>query len=183
MTRDFAKRSASPKKKTRRRPRPASPDPKRVLFHGPSFSSGAIVGALIVLIAAYAPEFLDSRSGAIPTSATASGDDAKREFEFDFHDILSGSKVTPDPDAYPVPDPSDEAERSYTLQAASFRTEARAEQLRAALTLENLPVRVAFVGGWYRVIVGPFDRKVDADRAMTRLRQRELAAAWVNNHN
>lgn len=182
MTKDFARRSASPKKKTRRRSRPATPGPQRVLFHGPSFSSGAIVGALVVLIAAYAPEFLDSRTGPDAKHPAAS-DSAGRTVTFEFDKLLRDAEVTPDLDAYPVPDPAEEAERSYTLQAASFRTEARAEQLRAALTLENLPVRVAFVGGWYRVIVGPFDRKVDADRAMTRLRQRQLAAAWVNNHN
>ena len=50
MTKDFAKRSGSAKKKkSNRRARPASPGSQRVLFHGPSFSSGAIVGALVVL--------------------------------------------------------------------------------------------------------------------------------------
>jgi cell division protein FtsN len=29
---------------------------------------------------------------------------------------------------------------------------------------------------WYRVVIGPFDRKVEADRAMTKLREKNLAA-------
>ncbi len=184
MTKDFAKRSGSAKKKkSNRRARPASPGSQRVLFHGPSFSSGAIVGALVVLVAAYAPEFLDSRRAAVTNDATASAQTPASKVTFHFEDMLRRTEVQPDLTAYPVPDPEEAAERSYALQAASFRDRGAAEQLRAELLLDNLPARVESAGAWYRVRVGPFERKVDADRAMTRLRQRGLAAAWQNNHN
>ena len=45
---------------------------KSVSFHGPSFSSGALIGAAIVLTAAYAPEFL--RSTELNSGAEASSE-------------------------------------------------------------------------------------------------------------
>ena len=68
MTKDFANRgdSAKPAKKkpraatSRRRATPTRGNRKSLTFHGPSFSSGAIFGAVIVLLAAYLPEWMEA---------------------------------------------------------------------------------------------------------------------------
>ena len=70
------------------------------------------------------------------------------------------------------------------LQAASFRSREDAERLRAALLLMDLPAateaKSLSSGHWYRVTVGPFDSPVQAQRALTRLREKDIAAIRLN---
>lgn len=71
----------------------------------------------------------------------------------------------------------------YLLQAASFRSRNDAERLRAALLLMDLPAATHSIsldsGIWYRVTVGPFDNEATAQRALTRLRENDIAAIWA----
>ena len=106
---------------------------------------------------------------------------AARALEFTFPDTLKNSEVAADPEPYAVPEQQRQRlESVYNIQAASFRSKADADQLRARLLLENLPARTASsrVSGqtWYRVVVGPFQGQREADRAMTRLREQGLSA-------
>ena len=182
MPRDYAQRTQS---KAKRRPRKAarvSPKP-RVLFHGPSFSSGAIVGALVVIVAAYAPELLNLEARPQPDAVPEINESPRVTYEFPR--LLKEQEVKPDPTPYAVPQQESAAEaKQYFIQAASFRSSSDADTLRAQLLLADLPANVNFsqVGEatWFRVTVGPFDRKVEADRAMTKLRSRGLSAMWVN---
>jgi len=70
------------------------------------------------------------------------------------------------------------------IQAASFRNVSDAEQLRARLLLQGLPVRMGQValqnGTWHRVIVGPVDSTREANKIMSRLRQQNLSAIRIN---
>ncbi len=185
MPKDFAGRGSKKPVKKRKPARRATPQ-QRVFFHGPSFTSGALVGAAIVILAAYGPELLESQA---PESAPAESAIAETPtIEFEFPDLLKESEVQPDPEPYAVPEEMrSDAEGSFTIQAASFRELRDAENLRASLLLENLPAQTvrSDVNGarWYRVVVGPFERRVDADRAMTRLRQQGLTAIRKNNQN
>lgn len=190
MPKDFAGRNSKPRKgnkSSRPSPRKVSPAP-RVLFHGPSFSSGAIIGALVVVIAAYAPDYLKSQGHDLALIQESPTTQAAPEMIFEFPKLLRDSEVPVDTETYAVPEPAPGSQpKSYAIQAASFRDSEDADQLRAQLLLENLPARVGYsrVGEqtWFRVRVGPFTRKVEADRAMTKLRQRGLSAIWMNNHN
>lgn len=73
----------------------------------------------------------------------------------------------------------------YRVQAASFRKADDADQLRALLLLQNLPVEMSTsqVKGqrWHRVVVGPFTRKLDAERARTKLREQDLPAILMRS--
>lgn len=159
---------------------------KRLLFHGPSFSSGAIVGGAIVILAAYAPEFLST--DAVSPHAENTGQVVTRQplVEFEFPQVLKEQEIKADPGAYEVPAPAaDTPLNFYTIQAASFRNGADAESLRADLLLNDLPAqidtRLVSDKVWFRVTVGPFPRKVEADRAMTRLREMRLIPIWLND--
>ncbi len=185
MPKDFAGRGTKKPRKKRQPARRATPR-QRVFFHGPSFTSGALVGAAIVILAAYGPELLQGQ----PTPAPPAESEVAQTpaIEFQFPDLLKESEVQPDPEPYAVPEEMrPDAPGSYTIQAASFRELGDAENLRASLLLDNMPAQTlsSEVNGsrWYRVVVGPFERRVDADRAMTRLRQQGLTAIWKNNHN
>lgn len=187
MPKDFASRSRTAKRKPapRRRPAPRTSPVKQkaVSFHGPSFSSGALIGAAIVLTAAYAPEFL--RSSEL-TGATDSASQEQPKVQFQFPELLRNTKVQGDPTSYSVPKPAVPGEEViYRVQAASFRDADDAQQLRAVLLLQNLPVELSSsnVKGqlWHRVVVGPFTRKLDAERARTKLREQDLPAILMRD--
>ncbi len=166
---------------------------ERTFFHTPSFSAGVILGAIIVLIAAYAPEFL---SGALPSGSNAGETKAERslspgastedspEVTFEFDNLLRNSQVTADPGAYEVQDQTEEpGSVEYLIQAASFRHQAEAESLRARLLLQDLPASTTSTrldnAVWYRVTVGPFESQVLAQRALTKLREQNLDALYI----
>ena len=70
------------------------------------------------------------------------------------------------------------------IQAASFRDAGEADQLRARLLLQGLPVSLGQVvlgdGTWTRVTVGPIDSAEKADGIMARLREQNLSAIRIN---
>ena len=187
MPKDFARRTGAntgrgARKSKKRKPAKRVSPAARVLFHGPSFVIGALAGAAIVILTAYGPELLQ-----IQEKATAEAEDTASQsqpLEFTFPDALKNSEVMADPEPYAVPEQQKQnLSRIYHIQAASFRSKPDADQLRARLLLENLPARTASsrVNGqtWYRVVVGPFEGQLDADRAMTRLREQGLSAIRI----
>jgi len=186
MSRDFANRGASRKQAKARRtssraPRAASRsrtgNRDTVTFSAPSFAVGALFGGALVLLLPLLPDYLD----ATPDAAQAADPAPARNVVFKFDDLLSQDVVPVDKAAYPVEfeDPSENAEAIYLLQAASFKSFAEAADLQARLEKQQLPASVSRVSvkdvPWYRVTVGPFAHKRDADRAMTRLRENRLA--------
>lgn len=187
MPKDFAGRSRTDGRK--RKPRKTTPRKnahQRILFHGPSFGFGALVSAAIVILAAYGPEFL-GRNSSPPTDVVKTANQAP-VIDFEFDELLKNSVVKSDPKPYAVPEQTKlEALKPKYFQAASFRNNSDAEELRAKLILDNLPARTTpkKVDGtqWYRVIVGPFSSTRDANRGLNRLRERGLPATPVNNAN
>jgi cell division protein FtsN len=178
MPKDFAARGPR-RRAPSGKPRRKSPQ-RSVVFHGPSFSSGAIVGAAIVILAAYAPELLRDRPVETQLDSPPRTADASPKVKFEFPDILRETEVQTDPETYKVPE---QKERIYLIQAASFRNKRDADQLRAELLLNDLPaVTSVSDSGWHRVVVGPFPRRVEANRAMTALRERDLSPMWLNTH-
>jgi hypothetical protein len=172
--RGTAIRSAPSPKPGRSKKKPA----KGPLFHGPSFSGGIVLGAFLVLAAAYLPEVF--RQQVERTLATNVLED-REPVQFEFTERLRRSEVHTDPDTYADDaNPRANADLIYIIQAASFQTMSDAESLRAQLLLINLPVQTTpvRVGNrpWYRVTVGPFISQLDAGRAMTRLRELNLDA-------
>ena len=186
MPTDFAGRNRKPKRKNATRKQKQVSPRARVLFHGPSFSSGAIVGAAVVILAAYAPEWLDAQTEDAQSAPEESFN--MPTVEFQFPKLLPESEVKPDPSAYPIPgQKADQASASLNIQAASFRLADDANALRAKLILKDLPASVdtSVVENsvWFRVVVGPFANKTLANRAMTQLREMYLRPIWMNNGN
>lgn len=174
----------------------ASSPVRRTLFHAPSFSAGVVMGAVVVLGAAYLPELLGDPAAVREAPAVAVVD-ARPELTFEFDQLLRNSRVIADPEPYfsaprasadiPAGTPTGTTTAAepevFLLQAASFRSQEDAERLRAALLLMDLPASSNSTslanGVWYRVTVGPFDSRVQAERAMTRLREKNIAAIWT----
>jgi cell division protein FtsN len=72
---------------------------------------------------------------------------------------------------------------SYFIQAGAFRTPEDAEQQRARLSLLGMQARVSereqSGRTVYRVRLGPFDKKDDADKAKDRLDSNSIETALV----
>lgn len=67
-----------------------------------------------------------------------------------------------------LPTVSTKPSRPYQIQCASFRLESQADELRAKIAFQGLEAQVKKVQGtsgvWYKVILGPYERKRLAER-------------------
>lgn len=203
MPQDFAKRRGTAPKNRRnthdRRTRSSQVTPRRY-FHGPSFSGGVVLGAIIVIGTAYLPELLPSllqRGSSLASQASAAEGPGsviaalqpeaseRPQLRFEFDELLRHDEVAAEPEHYYDPQQRKDAatDKEILLQAASFRTQAEANELRAELLLMDLPADTSTVelatGRWVRVTVGPFANQVLAQRAMTALRKQAIAPLWI----
>jgi cell division protein FtsN len=141
-----------------------------------------ISGAALVLLASYAPQVFDETVVAIREEVA----EPAPEIDFVFPDILANDTVTIDPEAYPASFPEEDEDATPTeflIQAASLKNPAAASDLSARLAELGLKARYERVNVnseiWYRVMVGPFRTRVEADRAMTELRKRDLGPRLI----
>lgn len=117
-------------------------------------------------------------------SADPLGELAKAKIEAAAPLLTLPALSPPPPSAAPAAAPADGADPfNYFVQAGAFRTPEDAEQQRAKLALMGLMARVSEreQSGRvvYRVRLGPFDKKDDADKAKTRLDSGGVEAALV----
>lgn len=145
--------------------RPAAP---------PASAPGA--GALPPGIAVV-PQAGPARPGTPPAPAAANAPPSRR----DPAAILSGAPVPPPADARstkPGVEPF-----TYFVQVGAFARPDEAEQQRARVSLMGMPAKVSereqSGRTVYRVRVGPYDRKQDADAAQERLASNGVEAALV----
>ncbi len=104
--------------------------------------------------------------------------------EYEFITRLPRQQMTVDAEAYQPLPVADREPREYLLQAASFLNRDDADAMRAQLILEGMDVAVDAVprsggGAWHRVLVGPFARKIDMERTLTKLRAKDIPALVV----
>lgn len=85
------------------------------------------------------------------------------EEEWTYLEELENKKVEVD-----LPEVSDKPKRPYQMQCGSFRKESQANQLKAMIAFQGLEAQVRKVKGssgiWYKVVLGPYDKKRDAER-------------------
>ncbi|GIU23891.1 SPOR domain-containing protein [Shewanella schlegeliana] len=83
--------------------------------------------------------------------------------EWTYLEELENKKVEVD-----IPDTSDQPKRPYQMQCGSFRKESQANELKAIIAFQGLEAQVRKVKGssgiWYKVVLGPYDKKRDAER-------------------
>ena len=192
MPKDFASRARNPQAKKRRpntnqkRPRKSNNIP---VFHGPSFSAGTIIGAIIVITMAYAPELLVNNAAKL-SEVDEGIEETGQIVEITFPQLLRESEVTTDTSTYKVaairkntqPDPS-----TVRYQAASFRNPEDAKKLRAQLLLNNLDANINVKRlnqiDWHRVVVGPFKDPGSAKKAKSKLNELNIPAIPLKHEN
>ena len=114
-------------------------------------------------------------------TVTKPTEDANKRETFEFYQLLQNSEVdTSHVDAYEY-QPREEENFSYMIQAASFRSNADADRLRAKLILSGLEAHIKASeskdgGVWYRVTVGPFETRSAESRAQSKLASMGLSS-------
>lgn len=191
MAQDFAKRSRSRAKK---------PPPSR--FSLGSFVLGVFVGVGLFLAGAYGPDLLSDRGSQTASRISPSPDQisaqapeqlppAQPDVEFVFRDLLGEDEVDPDLSAYESEilaaqnatlNQSSQAV-NYLLQSGSFKIKADAESRLGSLLLLNLPASIVEARidnkTWYRVIVGPYEQRGQAQQAVARLKANDIMSIWM----
>ena len=139
---------------------------------GWSFLLGLVIGILLgaSAVSFYAGIF---NLGVTPNTTEKQNDvSPKPTVVFTFPKQLRESKVVVNPSVYQPLKPLVPLE--YVLQVASFTNPKRAEKLRANLILDSFQASTFLTRSSeevsYRVVVGPFAKKVEAERKRTALR-------------
>jgi len=110
------------------------------------------------------------------------------DLEFIFRDLLGEDEVDPDLSPYESTIAAQTANSTdqpmqYLLQSGSFQIKPDAESRRGSLLLLNLPANIveAEIEGkvWYRVIVGPYTQRGEAQQAVLRLKANDISSMWL----
>ncbi|MYD43506.1 MAG: hypothetical protein F4W90_06400 [Gammaproteobacteria bacterium] len=158
-----------------------------------SFVAGIVVGCLAsILIAATAVPVLDSYQP--DTAAFPDIRQTSAEYEYEFPDLLEArdarqTSTKPLLELVVVPQrPANVAEssdtsniESFLLQAGSFEQQRHADVFRASLMLRGYQAKTTVIeigeGDLrYRVVVGPYPSRVEAQAAIDRLKTEEVEA-------
>jgi cell division protein FtsN len=77
----------------------------------------------------------------------------------------------------------EKSDKRYLMQCASFRTRAQAEEMKAKIAFQGLEALIKHSSGsngdWFRVILGPFETKRDAEKAKHSLRKVNIATCQI----
>lgn len=69
--------------------------------------------------------------------------------------------------------------KPYQMQCGSFRNKSDAESLKASIAFQGLESLVKKTGSWYRVILGPYDRKRVAEKQRHKLQRAKINGCQI----
>jgi len=93
--------------------------------------------------------------------------------KWDYVDILKTKEVKVD---IPV---QEKPTRPYQMQCGSFRNQNDAESLKAKIAFQGLNSIVKKTGNWYRVILGPYERKRLAEKQRHQLQRAKINGCQI----
>ena len=97
----------------------------------------------------------------------------KPQPEWDYVDALKNKKVEVDIPVQTKPT------KPYQMQCGSFRKKDDAETLKARIAFQGLESQVKKTGNWYRVILGPYDRKRLAEKQRHKLQRAKINGCQI----
>lgn len=185
--RDYVSRSQAPKNNPKKKPNKKR-KAKQKVSHGDEIAFAVwvrVAGVLIVLIgfAIWLWSIKDNAPAAdnqIETIVEVDKEEGLPELpKEDWHYIksLPGYEVEVDVEAH------EGSGKRYLMQCASFRTRAQAEEMKAKIAFQGLESQIRRSSGgngdWFRVILGPFDNKRDAERSRHTLRRTGITTCII----
>ena len=69
--------------------------------------------------------------------------------------------------------------KRYLMQCASFKTRSQAEEMKAKIAFQGKEAQIRHTGDWFRVILGPYNTKRDAERDRHALRKINIATCQI----
>ncbi len=97
----------------------------------------------------------------------------KPQPKWEYESVLKTKEVEVD---IPV---AEKPTRPYQMQCGSFRSQADAESLKARIAFQGLNSQVRHTGNWYRVILGPYQRKRLAERERHKLQRAKINGCQI----
>tara|TARA_R110001592_G_scaffold47699_8_gene150844 strand:+ start:649 stop:1170 length:522 start_codon:yes stop_codon:yes gene_type:complete len=97
----------------------------------------------------------------------------KPQPQWDYVDILKTKEVKVE---IPV---ENKPTRPYQMQCGSFRQQRDAESLKATIAFQGLESQVKKTGNWYRVILGPYERKRVAEKQRHKLQRAKINGCQI----
>ena len=92
---------------------------------------------------------------------------------WEYENTLKTKQITVD-----IPE-EEEQSRPYQMQCASFRAQGDAESLKAKIAFQGLTSQVMKTGNWYRVILGPYERKRLAEKHRHKLQRAKINGCQI----
>ncbi|MFT6927270.1 MAG: cell division protein FtsN [Psychromonas sp.] len=92
---------------------------------------------------------------------------------WEYENTLKTKKITVD-----IPEDKSESQ-PYQMQCASFRARGDAESLKAKIAFQGLTAEVKKTGNWYRVILGPYERKRLAEKHRHKLQRAKINGCQI----
>ena len=98
-------------------------------------------------------------------------------------DVLETLKIEDVEKIFSPTERDDNAAKQYYVQLGAFSSERNADRMRAETILEGYTQQTIFVNtvepGLHRVLIGPFDRKTQAERAIVDTTARGLSGLMI----
>tara|TARA_B100001093_G_scaffold516867_1_gene596763 strand:- start:1032 stop:1478 length:447 start_codon:yes stop_codon:yes gene_type:complete len=98
-------------------------------------------------------------------------------------DVLETLKIEDVEKIFSSTERSDSVDEQYYVQLGAFSSERNAGRMRAETILEGYTQQTIFVNtvgpGLHRVLIGPFDRKIEAERAIVDTTARGLSGLMI----
>ncbi|MCW8109269.1 SPOR domain-containing protein [Alteromonas ponticola] len=187
---DYVSRGRTPQKGNKKSPTKKSPAKKQANIKADTSHSAALPWVRLIVVVALLVGFVvflwtikDSAKQKVdaPVSIDANKDkdDLPQlpEEEWEYIKSLPGYEVEVD-----VAE-QEKSDKRYLMQCASFRTRSQAEEMKATIAFQGLESQIrpstGANGEWFRVILGPFETKRDAERAKHTLRKVNIATCQI----
>jgi len=97
----------------------------------------------------------------------------KPQPKWEYESMLKNKEVVVD-----IPEEK-KSTRPYQMQCGSFRHKDDAESLKAKIAFQGLNSIVKHTGNWYRVILGPFERKRLAEKQRHQLQRAKINGCQI----
>ncbi|MCG6202164.1 SPOR domain-containing protein [Psychromonas antarctica] len=97
----------------------------------------------------------------------------KPQSQWEYEGLLKDKEVFVD-----IPEEK-KAGTPYQMQCGSFRKQTDAESLKAQIAFQGLSSQVKKTGNWFRVILGPYDRKRVAEKERHKLQRARINGCQI----
>ena len=160
---------------------------KQQYYQGPSAFLWVRLAAVVVVLCAFAYFLWSIKDNApepdntLPVQPVAKTPDNELpelpEEEWQYIKTLPGYEVEVSLEE------QEKTDKRYLMQCASFRTRSQAEEMKANIAFQGYEAQIRNSSGengqWFRVILGPFDSKRDAERTRHALRKANVTTCQI----